>query len=156
MKFLHLHLSLFFCRSRGFFQSSLLAKLHFYRFTRSHLGAGAQKLLDTEHEEVKCLWTRRCSVPSSIIYQSQPPSLFKCSVRLGVQQPRLTLISHSPTDVCGECCGSCCCRAAYWKPLWSSDSFAKIELCLTPSLQLTEAWNCAKLSAHQQLIFYWK
>lgn len=136
-------LSFFFIYLEAVFLSSFPASLLVR--TVSHVPT-REPLLDTKHQEAKCLWTRRCSVPSSIIYQFQPP-LHSSAACDSVSSNGLALISYSPTDVCGEHCGSCCCRAIYWKLLWSSNSFAKIELCLTSSVWLTEAWNCAKLSA---------
>lgn len=143
----------FFAEFFFFFSPSNASPSCLYRFTRSHLGRRSE-LLDTEQQEVKCLWTRRCPVPSSIIYQSHPSFPFKClcvCVRLGVQRPpHFDLTQHQQMLVERESITAAAAAAAvrFTGSLFEAKTlFAKIELCLTPSVWHTEAWNGAKLSA---------
>lgn len=116
-----------------------------YRFTPSHLGAAAGHSASGGEPGGE---------PEGALF---PPLLFtspsllspcECSVMLGVRQPAgFDLVQPS------RCLW---CRAIYRERLWSSNCFAKPELCLTPRVRLTEAWHCARLSANcflQQITF---
>lgn len=116
-----------------------------YRFTPSHLGAAAGHSASGGEPGGE---------PEGALF---PPLLFtspsllspcECSVMLGVRQPAgFDLVQPS------RCLW---CRAIYRERLWSSNCFAKPELCLTPRVRLSEAWHCARLSANcflQQITF---
>lgn len=93
------------------------------------------------------------SVPCSIIYQSQPPSPFKSSVRLGVRQPA-SLWSHTALQMFVWSSAAPPAAAVRFTRSFFEAQTLLLKLNFnTFSVRLSEAWSCAKLSVHQQLPF---